>query len=148
MSNISLLGSIQTCKVDAGWANKIQSARFENPDLMVCPPWSGYNIKGQQVCPNSFNSTTAGCSSPMLRVDVENDLRPKYMEYVTLNADGLNGDLYGNNMARTNSNHRTQANGQTDSNTPHFGVQFGSQVHNRCNNQYSQAAMQSGYGNH
>ena len=31
----SLEGALRTCKVDTGWAARIQSDRFENPNLMV-----------------------------------------------------------------------------------------------------------------
>ena len=33
MSLISLEGSVRTCKVNTAWANRIQSDRFENPNL-------------------------------------------------------------------------------------------------------------------
>ena len=35
MSQLSLTGSLRTCKVDQGWASRIQSDRFENPELLV-----------------------------------------------------------------------------------------------------------------
>lgn len=94
---ISLQGSLKTCKVDAGWANKIQSDRFQNPDLMVCPVWSGRDLTGRPVCVDSFYTKTEGCNTPLDRVDVENALRPQYMEYVNLDAYGFRSDMYDDN---------------------------------------------------
>ena len=107
MSLISLEGALRTCKVDTGWASRIQSDRFENPALMVCPVWNGRDLAGRPVCPDSFVTKTAGCNSAVDRVDVENTVtRPQYVEYLGLDAAGINGDIYqkayqeayGNNM--------------------------------------------------
>lgn len=94
---LSLQGSLKTCKVDAGWANKIQSDRFQNPDLMVCPVWSGRDLTGRPVCVDSFYTKVEGCNTPLDRVDVENALRPQYMEYVNLDAYGFRADMYDDN---------------------------------------------------
>lgn len=91
-STISLVGSVRTCKVDQGWANKVQSDRFENPNLLLCPIWDGMDTYGRYVNPDSFYTKAPGCSSAEDRVDVENDQRPKYFEYVTLDASGLNDE--------------------------------------------------------
>ena len=91
MANISLEGSIRTCKVDTAWANKMESDRFLNPNTMVCPVWNGYDTSGRSVCPDSYYAKTAGCFSAADRVNVENDLRPKYIEYVNLDAAGIRG---------------------------------------------------------
>lgn len=93
MSFISLEGSIRTCKVDSGWANKVQSDRFLNSNLMLCPPWNGYDTAGRPVCADSFVTKTAGCNSANDRVVVENALRPQYIEYVNLDAQGIRGGL-------------------------------------------------------
>ena len=86
---ISLLGSINTCKVNTGYASKIQSDRFENPDAMTCPLWNGQDSFGRFVHPDSFVTKNAGCNSADDRVSVENYLRPQYMEYVALDAAGF-----------------------------------------------------------
>jgi len=93
MSFISLEGSIRSCKVDTGWANKIQSDRFLNSNVMLCPPWNGYDTAGRPVCADSFFTKTAGCNSANDRVVVENSLRPQYIEYVNLDAQGIKGGL-------------------------------------------------------
>lgn len=96
MSQLSLNGTLRTCKVDQGWASRIQSDRFENPDLMVCPVWTGFDNTNRAVCMDSYYTKSPGCNSPLDRVDVENALRPKYMEYINLDAEGFrfNQDLY------------------------------------------------------
>jgi hypothetical protein len=75
--------------VDQGWASRIQSDRFENPELMVCPVWSGFDNTNRPVCIDSFYTKSPGCNSPLDRVDVENYLRPQYMEYINLDAEGF-----------------------------------------------------------
>ena len=94
--SVSLNGSLRTCRVDQGWASRIQSDRFENPNLMVCPVWTGFDSANRAVSLDSFNTKSAGCNSPLDRVTVENSLRPQYMEYINLDAEGYrqNGDLY------------------------------------------------------
>lgn len=92
MSNLSLNGSLRTCKVEQGYAPRIQSDRFENPELMVCPVWSGFDLTNRAVCMDSFYTKSAGCNSPLDRVDVENYLRPQYMEYINLDAEGFRAD--------------------------------------------------------
>jgi hypothetical protein len=93
--SISLNGSLRTCKVEQGWANRIQSDRFENPTLMVCPVWNGRDLAGRPVCADSFYTKTAGCNSADDRVSVENALRPQYAEYIQLNAMGISAPIYG-----------------------------------------------------
>lgn len=95
--SISLLGSINVCKVNTGYANKIQSDRFENPDAMTCPLWNGQDSFGRFVHPDSFVTKNAGCNSADDRVSVENFLRPQYMEYVALDAAGFRSpNMFGN----------------------------------------------------
>jgi len=97
MSLISLEGAINTCKVNTAWANRIQSDRFENPSLMTCPTWGGTDNAGRPVSADSYVTKTAGCNNALDRVDVENNLRPQYFEYVGLSAAGINGNIYDNN---------------------------------------------------
>lgn len=87
--NISLQGALRTCKVDQGWAARVESDRFLNPELALCPVWTGVDSLGRQVCPFSYNTKNAGCNSASDIVSVENDQRPRYVEYVTLNARGF-----------------------------------------------------------
>lgn len=93
MSYLSLQGSIRGCNVDAGWASKLQSDRFLNPNQMMCPVWTGVDTAGRGVDSEyGFYTKNQGCNSALDRVVVENDQRPKYMEYVTLDARGIRGD--------------------------------------------------------
>ena len=95
--SISLLGSINVCKVNTGYADKIQSDRFENPDAMTCPLWNGQDSFGRFVHPDSFYTKNGGCNSADDRVSVENFLRPQYMEYVALDAAGFRSpNMFGN----------------------------------------------------
>lgn len=94
MATISLEGSLRTCKVDTAWANRIQSDRFENPSLMVCPVWNGFDNAGRPVCADSFVTKSPGCNSSLDRVYVENSLRPQYMEYINLDAEGIRANIY------------------------------------------------------
>lgn len=90
---ISLESSIRTCKVDAGYANRIRSDRFLNPQNAVCPVWSGLDAAGRVACPYSFKTKSEGCNSANDRVVIENAQRPDYMAYIS---DSL-GSNYNNN---------------------------------------------------
>ena len=85
---ISLQGSLQTCKVNTGYANKIQSDRYENPNNLLCHVWNGHDHAGRAVSFDSFYTKAPGCSSSLDRVVVENYLRPTYVDYVALDAQG------------------------------------------------------------
>lgn len=107
--SLSIESAVRTCKVDTGWANKVQSDRFENPNLMVCPFWNGVDTAGRRVCPDSFMTKSAGCNSPEDRVVVENNVsRPAYMGYINLNAAGLAGDIYGDTASMYQEKARTR----------------------------------------
>ena len=95
MSNISLEAAVRTCKVNSGWANRIQSDRFENSNLMMCPVWNERDLTGRKVCQDSFWTKREGCNSPLDRINVENDQRPQYAEYITLDTSGYRADMYG-----------------------------------------------------
>jgi hypothetical protein len=86
----SIESAVRTCKVNTGYANRIESDRFLNPNNMVCPLWNGVDTAGRQACPDSFYTKRGGCNSAEDRVVVENNVsRPQYMEYITLNAGGF-----------------------------------------------------------
>lgn len=125
---ISLEKSVRTCDVNTGEANRIQSDRFFNPQNMVCIPWNGINNKGQEVCPDSFYTKTPGCDSAEDRVMVENALRPKYFNYVTLGAQGVSGHIYGNEDAQRNAISRTKFDASRNKITGNFGLSWGADV--------------------
>jgi hypothetical protein len=140
MSNLSLQASIRTCKVDQGWANKIESDRFFNPELMMCPVWNGRDLTGRKVCPDSFWTKREGCNSAEDRITVENGLRPQYMEYITLDAAGIQGAFdstgpYSGDRTRDgfppNSQTRTQSRQEFLDYTGNFGLDF-NQVYPGC----------------
>lgn len=139
MSSLSLEASIRTCKVDTAWDVRAQSDRFFNPNEMVCPVWGGTDLAGRLVCPDSFNTKTAGCNSALDRALVENELRPQYMEYVNLSAAGYTADIYGS--AVPNQQLRGAANvlaaGRDGSYAPgsgygNFGLQMKADVYPGC----------------
>lgn len=125
MSAISLAKSIQTCKIDTGEAPRLLSDRFLNYHNMMCPIWNGVNLKGQEVCPDSFYTKSRGCNSATDRVVVENDLRPDYISYITLNAGGIDGNIYGNVDEHDQSVCRSRMLNTLEDNLPNYGKQFG-----------------------
>lgn len=123
------------CKVDTGWANKVESDRFLNPNNMVCPLWNGMDVTGRQVCADSFYTKSRGCNSASDRVDVENSVsRPQYMEYVTLSSQGIQGNIYGNSMHHADSKMRTKDLKKVHKLTGQYGqvTDFGSQIIPSC----------------
>lgn len=151
MANISLEGSIRTCKVDTGWANKLQSDRFLNPNIMMCPVWGQTDTQGRKVHADTFNTKRAGCNSALDRVSVENAQRPQYIEYVTLDAQGIRGsDCSGTPAGQINPDsvcHQKTMKG-VHQQTGQFGLQtnFSQNVFPNCmscNNYPDQRAKQS-----
>ena len=48
---ISLEASTRTCKVDTASAARIESDRFLNPNLVVCPVWNGFrSCRSPSLC--------------------------------------------------------------------------------------------------
>ena len=123
--SLSLQKSIQGCKVVTDWAPRIQSDRFLNSQNLMCPVWSGFDMVGRSVCPDSFYTKAEGCNDPLDRVMVENEQRPKYFQYLTLNANGLEGGgdptlsqyEYNNNI-----NKRSNMLRNLERNTPQYGA--------------------------
>lgn len=133
MSAISLNASLRTCKVDTGYANKVQSDRFLNPSLMLCPTWSGVDTTGRQICPDSYNTKNAGCNSAEDRIYVENSVsRPQYMEYINLSANGIQGNIYGNTMPWNEVGQTNQELKQINNVTGNFGLQFQANTYPGC----------------
>lgn len=93
MANISLSKSVRSCKVNTDAAERMYSDRYQNSDAILCPVWNKVDITGRTVCRDSFYTKNQGCNSANDRIVVENDHRPRYMEYVTLNAEGIEGGL-------------------------------------------------------
>jgi hypothetical protein len=154
--SVSMEAAIRTCKVDTAWANKIESDRFLNPDNMVCPLWNGVDTAGRAACPDSFYTKNAGCNSAEDRVVVENSVsRPQYMEYINLNANGIQGDVYGGNSEFVNSGLRTRDLNNIQNITGQFGqvTGYGQYIYPSCYGSgqrgsvtaYDQAMMEEKY---
>lgn len=157
--SVSLESSIRTCKVNTDWANRVESDRFLNPNNMVCPIFNGMDSTGRQVCPDSFYTKRAGCNSATDRVVVENNVsRPQYMEYITLSANGIKGNIYGN-MQYHDAMMAKQDLANINKITGNFGRQYSANIYPSCgvnaynngmamNNQSNREmqAMQVGFG--
>jgi hypothetical protein len=92
--SISIQGSLRTCKIEQGEAPRYRSSRFEDPNLMSCPVWSGRDNVGRSVSEDSYRTKLEGCNTPLDRVDVENTLRPQYMENINVDSYGFRADIY------------------------------------------------------
>jgi hypothetical protein len=131
--SISLESSIRSCKVNTGWANKVESDRFLNPTNMVCIPWNNMNNKGQNVCADSQWTKTPGCNSALDRVSVENFLRPQYSDYINLNTAGIGGDMYGDNANAWNRAGAASAwENSRNKITGNYGLQFRANTEQTC----------------
>lgn len=140
--SISLESAIRTCKVQTSNANKIDSDRFLNPQNMVCPVWNGLDTQGREVCVDSYFTKRAGCNSAQDRVVVENNLRPQYMEYVNLSANGFDSPLYSNSMSYYNEGLRTKSVQNAQRLTGSFGDAIGANVEASCGDHNYERAMQ------
>lgn len=126
--NMSLTSSLNICRVGSGEAPRIASDRYLNPGNMLCPVWTGYNLKGQQVCPDSFWTKSPGCNSPLDRIVVESNLRPDYASFVTLNMAGVKGEIFGNPSARSQVNAREQMLQTIATTQPQYGQDLNAEV--------------------
>lgn len=99
---ISLESALRTCKVNPEWANRLESNRVIGAaSEKTCPMWSGFDLTGRQVCPDSFKTKTAGCSSALDRLHVENEIsRPQYLPYINLSMQGITGEYMYDERAR------------------------------------------------
>lgn len=127
MSVLSLQKSVRTCRVDTGWANKLQSDRFLNSCQVVCPVWTGTDQYGRIVAPDSMMIETAGCRSALDRVDVENYQRPQYFELVNLDGFGVQGNIYSDDAGN-----RTAFNQNLYQLAGSPGYDYGAYVQPRC----------------
>ncbi len=131
MTSLSLQKSIQGCKVVTDWAPRIQSDRFLNSNNLICPAWNGFDLVGRSVCPDSFQTKVEGCNDPLDRVMVENEQRPKYFQYLTLNANGLEGGgdpLLSRQPNNTNMDRRSNMIRNLERNTPQYGSNLNSLI--------------------
>jgi len=102
---------------------------------MVCPVWNGVDTAGRAVAADSFYTKRAGCNSAEDRVLVENNVaRPQYSEYINLNANGIEGNIYGNTTGFNQSGARTKAVANAHNMTGQFGqvTGLGQYVYPRC----------------
>lgn len=127
MSYLSLQKSVRTCRVDTGFADKIYSERFLSACDVVCPVWSGVDMYGRAVSPDTMNLEVAGCRSALDRVDVESYHRPQYFNFVNLDGFGVHGNLHAEDSGSRTSDLRGL---QTIVGNP--GLQFGAAITTRA----------------
>jgi hypothetical protein len=148
MSQVSLTAAMNgVCRFTAGNANRLQSDRqLFNTNEMLCPVWNGSDSAGRRgICANSFKTLSAGCDSPLRRTLIENALRPKYFEFITLNARGLEGNTPVGVTAE-NVNEASQCNRSTwAQQTGNFGL---SEVANTTCGSCNMHPMTSAMANH
>lgn len=90
MSLTYLRNNIVSNQVDQAWAEQGVGYRTLYPDAMMCPLWTGTDLAGRPVCEDSFYTKRAGCNSALDRIKVEDNLRPRYAEFL-LDARGIEG---------------------------------------------------------
>jgi hypothetical protein len=128
--SFSLDNAIRTCKIETGYANRVESSRFLDPANMLCPLWNGLDTTGRPVNRDSFVTLTAGCNSALSRAEVENELRPKYYSYVGLNACGLvGGGACDSGSTKPAVAHSRAASKHLGGKTANFGLDLGASVY-------------------
>ncbi len=148
---ISLESALRTCKVDPGWANKLESNRIIGPaSEKTCPLWDGFDTVGRPICPDSFKTKSAGCNSALDRLQVENEVtRPQYIPYINLSMEGITGEwMYDKRFEDAQNDQQFMRN--LNNITGSFGQQLSSYVKpggNCTYSSYQQAQAQSNQSN-
>ena len=83
MSNLSIASSMNGYKVRSGFASAAASQRVLDSNAMLCTAWSGTDVTGRYVPPDSYNTKAPGCNSASDRLVVENGMRPNYTAYIS-----------------------------------------------------------------
>jgi hypothetical protein len=85
--------------------------------------WNGFDLAGRSICPDSFNTKSAGCNSASDRLIVENEVsRPQYIPYINLSMEGVTGNSLYADDSKIPSHHTYQHHGGA------FGQQMASHV--------------------
>ncbi len=90
MSYISFSG-VRTPKVDPGKGVNLATDRIQNGLSNLCITADTQDDYGRSASDNSLVTLEQGCDTPLMRIDVENDLRPAYHQY--LNTESIQGDF-------------------------------------------------------
>lgn len=90
MSYISFSG-VRTPKVDPGKGINLATDRVQNGNSNLCIRAQTQDDYGRAADDNSLYTLEQGCDTPLMRIDVENDLRPAYHQY--LNTESIEGDF-------------------------------------------------------
>jgi hypothetical protein len=93
---------------------------------------------GRHVCKDSYYTKRAGCNSASDRISVENDIsRPQYMEYITLSANGIAGNIYEKTDQYKESVDRKNELSNINNVTGNFGSQYGANIKSTCSGGFS-----------
>tara|TARA_Y100001970_G_C13456618_1_gene473030 strand:+ start:106 stop:510 length:405 start_codon:yes stop_codon:yes gene_type:complete len=90
----SLRSALNGRKVNTGAANRDESDRFQNKDLMLCPVWHNHDNMGRVIKDHSHTTKTRGCNLSSDRVTVENELRLNYVNEFSLSDYGVTGEIF------------------------------------------------------
>lgn len=136
--SVSLTSAIKVCKFNTANASRVESDRFLSSDNSLCIMWDGKDTYGRPVCVDSFYTKRPGCDYSTSRIAVENNLRPQYSAFITLNAQGIDGpdygesNVYGDRMEwQRASNARANLDKVYD-NTGSAGIQYSSALTSSC----------------
>jgi hypothetical protein len=115
--SISLTSAIKICRLNTGDDVRLQSQRFLNPEYNICPQWNGKDMYGRSVHEDTRNlkSNAPGCFEAQDRVSVENDHRPRYSAYVTLNPqEGIHGVVNNSDEHKNHVSYQSTLRAETD----------------------------------
>ena len=82
----SINKNIHNCKVNTANAARLESERIFNNSKMACYTWNDQDNLGRFVGTDTKYTKAPGCNSAIDRVDVEDYLRPTFINSITLNA--------------------------------------------------------------
>lgn len=146
--SVSLTSSVKTCRFDTADAARMESDRFLSSDNALCPTWRGVDTAGRTVHRDTYYTKAPGCRYAGTRIGVENDLRPQYSSFITLDpSDGIHGNLYGDNaMVRQKSLAAREELDDVHARTGMFGQQYRANIHPGCSlSPHSDAAALSAH---
>lgn len=91
-------------RVNTGWASRLESDRTFNPNNLICPIPMQSTLDGRDANENTAIMKSAGCFSPLDRMNVENSQRSFYTSNAGLNIENVrdNDDLKVVNMSILN----------------------------------------------
>lgn len=93
MSITYLDSAVRSCQVVQSVGPKLSSDRFQTAENVLCPNIEGLDVYGRPVQFDTYKFSTAGCSGPIYRINIENGQRPEYSRYITLDNSKIQGNI-------------------------------------------------------